>query len=81
MVILKTILGVIYLLVCVFCILIILMQESKQQGISVITGDSESFFGKNKGSSKEARLVRYTITGSVFFAVIAVVLGALFRLF
>lgn len=78
--ILKVILGVIYLVISLFLIIIVLMQESKQQGISVITGESESFFGKNKGSSREARLARYTITGSVFFGVIAVILGVLLRI-
>jgi preprotein translocase subunit SecG len=79
--VLLTILGILYLVVCVVVCIIILMQEPKQQGISVVTGESESFFGRNRGSTKEARLTRYTITGAVFFAVIAVVLGALLRLF
>ena len=79
--VLITILGIIFLLICVVVSVLILMQEAKQQGVSVITGESESFFGKNRGSSKEARLTRYTIAGSVFFAVIAVVLGALLRLY
>ncbi|NLN03463.1 MAG: preprotein translocase subunit SecG [Clostridiaceae bacterium] len=81
MTVLLTILGILYLVVCVVVCIIILMQEPKQQGISVVTGESESFFGRNRGSTKEARLTRYTITGAVFFAVIAVVLGALLRLF
>ena len=41
-----TILGILYLVVCVVVSIIILMQEPKQQGISVVTGESESFFGK-----------------------------------
>ena len=76
-----TILGILYLVVCVVVSIIILMQEPKQQGISVVTGESESFFGKNRGSTKEARLTRYTVTGAGFFAIMAVVLGALLRLF
>ena len=78
--VLIVILGIIYLLICVFINVIILMQESKQQGVSVITGASESFYGMNKSASKEARLTRYTITASVFFAVVAIVLGVLINL-
>ena len=79
---LKVILGIFYMLICLVLIIIILKQESKGDGlISVITGEnSESFFSKNKGLSKERFLSKLTVVLSVFFAVVAIVLSVLMRM-
>ncbi len=79
---LKVILGIFYLLICLVVIIIILMQESKSEGLSsVITGDnSESFYSKNKGLSKDRFLSKLTVVLSVAFAVVAVVLSILMRM-
>ncbi len=79
---LKVILGIFYMLICLVLIIIILKQESKGDGLSsVITGEnSESFFSKNKGLSKERFLSKLTVVLSVFFAVIAIVLSVLMRM-
>lgn len=79
---LKVILGVFYMLICLIVIVIILMQESKSDGLSsVITGDnSESFFSKNKGLSKDRFLSKLTVVLSVAFAIVAIVLSVLMRL-
>ncbi|MDD6012013.1 MAG: preprotein translocase subunit SecG [Oscillospiraceae bacterium] len=60
------------ILVIVFSLIIIalvLLQESKQQGLSgAITGAADSFFGKNKGKTMEAKLAKFTkIAGTIFF--------------
>ena len=79
---LKAILGIFYMLICLVLIIIILKQESKGDGLSsVITGEnSESFFSKNKGLSKERFLSKLTVVLSVFFAVVAIVLSVLMRM-
>ena len=79
---LKVILGIFYMLICLVLISIILKQESKGDGLSsVITGEnSESFFSKNKGLSKERFLSKLTVVLSVFFAVVAIVLSVLMRM-
>ncbi|HBV51643.1 MAG TPA: preprotein translocase subunit SecG [Clostridiales bacterium] len=79
---LKVILGIFYMLICLVLIIIILKQESKGDGLSsVITGEnSESFFSKNKGLSKERFLSKLTVVLSVFFAVVAIVLSVLMRM-
>ncbi len=57
-----------------------MLQESKQQGMTGVTGGQTTYFDKNKGGmKKEAFLSRLTISLSVFFAVIAIVLSALIR--
>jgi len=70
------------MLICLVLIIIILKQESKGDGLSsVITGEnSESFFSKNKGLSKERFLSKLTVVLSVFFAVVAIVLSVLMRM-
>ena len=73
---LKVVLGIFYMLICLIVIIIILMQESKSDGLSsVITGENtESFYNKNKGLSKDRFLSKLTVVLSIFFAVVAIVL-------
>ena len=79
---LKIILGVFYMLICLVVIIIVAMQESKSDGLSsVITGEnSDSYYSKNKGLSKERFLSKLTVVLSVFFAVVAIVLSVLMRM-
>ncbi len=79
---LKVVLGIFYMLICLIVIIIILMQESKSDGLSsVITGENtESFYNKNKGLSKDRFLSKLTVGLSVFFAVVAIVLSVLMRM-
>ncbi len=80
MVALKIILGIIYLLVCVALVVVTLLQDSKQDGVAALGGQSESFFSKNKGGTKEAFLSKLTVLLGIAFAVIAVALTAVLAL-
>ncbi len=54
----------------------ILMQESKQNGLSgTISGAADSYWGKNKGRSMEGKLVKITKILVILFVVIAVILN------
>jgi preprotein translocase subunit SecG len=75
--VLKIILSVVFILVSFGMIAIILMQQAKQAGLTAITGETESYFGRNKGKTMDAMLGRLTIVLGIFFAVIAIVLGVL----
>ena len=51
------------ILMCLAAVLIvvfIMLQPSNSQGIDALGGSSETFFGKNKGKSTEARLKKWT---------------------
>ena len=63
------VLAILVIIVSVIIIVLVALQESKQQGLSgAIAGAAESFFGKNKGKTAEAKLVLFTkIAGSIFF--------------
>lgn len=72
--ILKTILTVIFILVCLALTVIILMQEGKSAGLGAISGAAETYWGKNKGRSMEGRLEKFTRALVILFMVLAGVL-------
>ena len=73
--ILKMILTVIFFLDCIVLTVIVLMQEGKQQGLGVIAGAADTYWGRNKGRSMEGGLVRGTIIMGVIFFVLSIVLN------
>jgi preprotein translocase subunit SecG len=72
---LKTILSVIFVLICLALTVIVLLQEGKSQGLGAIGGMAETYWGKNKGRSMEGMLVKITKILAVFFMLLAVVLN------
>lgn len=66
----------ILMLVCIIITILVLLQESKQNGLSgTISGAADSYWGKNKGRSMEGKLVMFTRILAVLFFVLAVVLN------
>lgn len=73
------VLGVVLILLSIGLTSIVLMQEGRSQGLSgVIAGGADTFLGKTKGRTIEAKLERITKYLSIAFFVI--VLGAFFIL-
>ena len=72
---LKTILSVIFVLICLALTVIVLLQEGKSQGLGAIGGMAESYWGKNKGRSMEGHLVLATKIMAILFMVLAIVLN------
>ena len=58
--VLTTIGLVLVFLTALIAIIIVLFQKSNSDGIQGITASSETFFGKNKGQSIEAKLKKWT---------------------
>lgn len=55
------ILGAVLIIISLILIVIVLMQQSKSQGLSgAIAGGAETFFGKHKGRTIEAKLEKLT---------------------
>lgn len=54
-------------------IVLVLLQPGNSTGIDALGGSSETFFGKNKGKSIEARMKKWTIVSLVVLAVFAIV--------
>lgn len=73
--ILKTILTVVFILICLALTVIILLQEGKSAGLGAISGAADTYWGKNKGRSMEGMLVTITKVLVILFIVLAVVLN------
>lgn len=66
--------GVLLILASVAIVIIVLMQQSRQAGLSgAIAGGSETFFGKNKSRTMDAKLAKFTKILGVIFFVLALV--------
>lgn len=75
---LKTILTVIFVIICVVLTIIVLMQEGKSAGLGTISGAAETYWGKNKGRSMEGALEKGTKILAVLFIVLAILLNSKF---
>ena len=73
---LRLILTIIHALNCLIVIVTILFQSSKSEGISsALSGTAESFFGKNKARSLDAKLAKVTGISAAIFIVMTFVLS------
>ena len=67
------VLGGVLIVLSIFLIIVVLLQESKSAGLSgAISGGADTFFGKNKGRTIEAKLEKMTKYVAVLFFVLAV---------
>ncbi|HIR93121.1 MAG TPA: preprotein translocase subunit SecG [Candidatus Egerieimonas intestinavium] len=73
--ILKMVLTVLYVIDCIGLIIVVLMQEGKQQGLGSVAGMADTYWGKNRSRSAEGNLVRATKIMAVLFIVLSVVLN------
>lgn len=67
----EIIFGIVLIVLSIAITALVLLQEGSSQGLSgAIAGGAETFFGKNKGRTMEAKLVKLTkIVGIGFFVV------------
>lgn len=72
---LKTLITILYLIVCLALVIVVLLQESKSEGFSgTIGGLAETYWGKNKGRSLEGTLQNLTWILSAVFILMSAVL-------
>lgn len=74
MAVLRSILTVVFIIVCIVLSAIVLLQEGKSAGLGSISGAAESYWGKNKGRSMEGALVKITRILTIVFIILAIVL-------
>ena len=72
---LHLILSVADVLVCLAMIVLVLLQNSKSEGLSAVSGSSETFFGMNKGRSLDAKLQKLTVGCAVVFFLLTAALA------
>ena len=68
--------GVMFIIVCLALVVLVLAQEGKNQGLGAIQGTVENtYWGRNKGRSREGVLKKVTVLLSVLFVVFAILLN------
>lgn len=70
MTVLEYVLGSLLILVSIVLIIFVMAQKSRENGLSgaIAGGGSDTFFGKHKGRSNEAKMATATKwLGSIFF--------------
>ena len=75
MAVLRTILLVVFIIICIALVILVLMQEGKTQGLGAISGAAETYWGKNKGRSMEGTLVKVTKYLAVGFILLTIILN------
>lgn len=76
---LQYVLSILSIIVSIVIIILVCLQESKQKGLSgAIGGGADTFFGKNKARTMEAKLSFLTKIFGVIFFVLALVSALLF---
>ncbi len=76
----KIFIGIIYIIICVFIMAVVLKQEGKQQGLGAIGGgNSDTYWSKNKGRSREGILKKMTVIAAVGFILLSIALNYMFR--
>lgn len=73
---LKLILTIIQVVLAVFLIAVVLLQEGKTSGLSgAISGGADTFLSKNKAKSLDAKLARWTKWVAIVFVVLTLVIS------
>lgn len=74
--VLEIIAAILLILACVFIVLVVLMQDSKQGMSQTISGASgDNYYQKNSGRTKEAKLARMTKSAAVVVFVVALLVN------
>ncbi|MBE7025759.1 MAG: preprotein translocase subunit SecG [Ruminococcaceae bacterium] len=77
----KLIFTIVHIVVSVCLIAVVLLQSGKDAGLSgtIAGGNSDSFFGKNRGRTLNGILEKVTAILAVLFVVLAIVLAVVFK--
>ena len=70
--IIRVVLAVIIAIMCLVLILTVIVQPSASNGVNPITGQSETFYGKNKSRTTEGFMRRLTVILAIAIVVLAV---------
>lgn len=72
----EIILGSVVIISSIIIIAVVLAQQSREAGLSgAISGAADTFFGKNKGRTIEAKLEKFTKYFGIFFFLLVLVSG------
>lgn len=68
---LQYVFGAVLIILAIFLIIVVLLQESRSAGLSgAISGGADTFFGKSKGRTMEQKLVKLTKISAILFFIL-----------
>ena len=70
----SVVLGIVVVLSALIMVLTVLFQSSNAKGLGAIAGEAETYFGKNKGKSIDAKLALGTKIAAAVFVVAALLM-------
>lgn len=74
--VLEIIAAILLILACIFIVLVVLMQDSKQNMSQTISGASgDNYYQKNSGRTREAKLAKMTKSAAVVVFVVALLVN------
>lgn len=71
----RTLLTIIFILVCIALTVVVLAQEGKEAGLGSLAGMSDTYWSKNKNRSWEGKLAKITKYLAIVFVLLAVILN------
>lgn len=77
---LKIVLLVFQLISCAALTVIILLQSSKSDGMSALTGSTDTFLGRNKAATLDAKLERMTKWVAAAFILLTLFVAMLYSM-
>lgn len=78
--VLGVVLSMVFFAVCIGLIVIILLQSSRNAGLSgSVSGMAETYWSKNKANSREGKLEKYTKLLAAVFIILAIILNVVIR--
>ncbi len=72
---LRTLLTIIFIICCIVLTVIVLAQEGKNAGLGSLSGQTDSYWSKNKSRSMEGTLVKLTRGLAIGYIALAIVLN------
>ncbi len=72
----KTMIQVLYIIICIAIVVVVLMQEGKNSGLGAVSGAADTYWSKNKGRSTEGKMVKITAVLGALFIILSLVLCA-----
>ncbi|MCI8364534.1 MAG: preprotein translocase subunit SecG [Eubacterium sp.] len=72
----KTMIQVLYIIICIAIVVVVLMQEGKNSGLGAVSGAADTYWSKNKGRSTEGKMVKITAILGALFIILSLILCA-----
>lgn len=71
--------GILLIISSILIIIVVTMQESKQSGLSAMTGGSDSYLSKNKGKTLDSKLAQVTKILAIVFFIVTLAVNLIIR--